>query len=309
VALLTTLCLSACAALPRSPAPGVELTSVAFHPQDAYQCGPASLASLLNDAGVDVTPEALRPEVYIPARQGSLQAELLAAARRHDRLPYVIDPDTRALRQQLDAGHPVLVLQNFGSRSTPVWHYAVVVGYEAGARAWLLRSGATPRQRLVARRFEASWDRADRFGFVLARPGEIPAGAAPTRYLAAANGLEAAGRQDAAARAYAAAMARWPDDPAAAFAYAGTQITAGDMTGAESTYRTLLGTTPRYTAARNNLAMLLARRNCLAAAGRELDTARHSDTGQFTGDIADTARQIADLAAAGRPDDTSCPAP
>ena len=300
--------LAGCTALPSPVAPGVELTTVAFHAQDAFQCGPAALASLLNDAGVDIGPDALRPEVFIPARQGSLQAELLAAARRHDRLPYVIDPDTEALRRQLDAGRPVLVLQNFGSRGSPVWHYAVVVGYEAGARAWLLRSGAERRQRLPARRFDATWARADRFGFVLARPGDIPAGATPTRYLAAVTGLEAAGRRDAAARAYAAAATHWPEEPAAAFAYAGSQIAAGDPLGAEATYRRLLEGSPQYTAARNNLAVLLARRGCQAAAGRELEAARASDSGRFAAELADTAAEL-ESHAAHSADAARCPAP
>jgi tetratricopeptide (TPR) repeat protein len=303
------LCLAGCATRPDRGATGVELTTVPYYPQDAFQCGPASLAALLNDAGVDVGPDALRPEVYIPARRGSLQAELLAAARRHDRLPYVIDPGTDALRRQVDAGRPVLVLQNFGSRGSPVWHYAVVVGYQAGARAWLLRSGAEPRQRLPARRFEATWDRADRFGFVLARPGEIPAGATPARFLAAASGLDTAGRREAAALAYAAAAAHWPEEPAAAFAYAGTQIASGDLPGAEGTYRRLLDRAPQYVAARNNLAVLLARRGCLAAARRELDAARAGDSGRFAAELADTAAELDAHAAGNSTGASGCPAP
>jgi tetratricopeptide (TPR) repeat protein len=307
--LLALLCLAGCATLPDRAAPGVELTTVAYYPQEAFQCGPASLAALLNDAGIDVGPDALRPEVYIPARRGSLETELLAAARRHDRLPYVIDPDTDALRRQLDAGRPVLVLQNFGSRGSPVWHYAVVVGYEAGTRAWLLRSGAEPRQRLPARRFAATWDRADRFGFVLARPGEIPAGATLTRYLDAASGLDAAGRREAAALAYAAAATRWPEEPAAAFAYAGTQIASGDLAGAEDTYRRLLDGAPQYTAARNNLAVLLTRRGCLSAARRQLDAARAGDTGRFATELADTAAELDARSAGDAADATGCPKP
>jgi len=301
--------LAGCVTLHDGGEPGVELTTVAYFPQETFQCGPAALATLLQDAGVDVTPESLQPEVYIPARHGSLQAELLAAARRHDRLAYVIDADTAALRRQLDAGRPVLVLQNFGSRSKPVWHYAVVVGYEAGGRAWLLRSGTTPRQRLVSRRFEASWDRADRFGLVLARPGEIPADATPSRYLIAAGGLEAAGRQAAAFQAYAAATARWPDDPAAAFAHAGAQIAAGDPSAAEASYGRLLARAPGYTAARNNLAVLLARRGCPGAARRELDRARAGDADRFAADLADTAAEIAARNTTAGADARDCPTP
>ena len=55
--------------------PRVELTDTPFFPQEAYQCGPAALATLLNANGVAVSPEQLVPQVYLPERRGSLQVE------------------------------------------------------------------------------------------------------------------------------------------------------------------------------------------------------------------------------------------
>ena len=78
-----------------------------------------------------VTPDELVSQTYLPGRRGSLQLELIAAARRHQRIPYVLDPDAAALFAELDAGHPVLVLQDLGVGPLHVWHYAVVIGYEA----------------------------------------------------------------------------------------------------------------------------------------------------------------------------------
>src|SRR4051812_21920221 len=51
----------------------VELTSVPFFPQEDYQCGPAALATALVHTGTKVSPEALVKQVFVPARQGSLQ--------------------------------------------------------------------------------------------------------------------------------------------------------------------------------------------------------------------------------------------
>jgi hypothetical protein len=61
----------------------VELTEVPFFPQTEYQCGPAALATVLAASGAKVTPDELVPQVYLPERKGSLQVEMLAAARRH----------------------------------------------------------------------------------------------------------------------------------------------------------------------------------------------------------------------------------
>src|SRR5690606_29566356 len=69
--------------LPEGLPERVELKSVPFFPQDEYQCGPAALATSLAATGVKVTPTELVPQVYLPERKGSLQVEMLAAARRH----------------------------------------------------------------------------------------------------------------------------------------------------------------------------------------------------------------------------------
>ena len=51
----------------------VELTQIPFFPQEDYQCGPAALAMILVNAGLEVVPEDLVEKVYIPDRRGSLQ--------------------------------------------------------------------------------------------------------------------------------------------------------------------------------------------------------------------------------------------
>ena len=68
---------------------------VPFFPQEKFQCGPAALAGVLAASGVEVSPEALVSEVYIPARQGSLQIEMKAAARRAGRIAYELGGEPR----------------------------------------------------------------------------------------------------------------------------------------------------------------------------------------------------------------------
>ncbi|TMH63749.1 MAG: hypothetical protein E6H57_16700, partial [Betaproteobacteria bacterium] len=105
-----------------------ELTQVPFFPQSEYQCGPAALATALAASGVKVTPEELVPEVYLPERKGSLQIEMLAAARRHGMVSYQLAPRFGDLLREIAAGNPVIVLQNLGLRDG--WHYAVAIGYD-----------------------------------------------------------------------------------------------------------------------------------------------------------------------------------
>src|SRR6267143_388496 len=119
----------------------VELTQVPFFPQSEYQCGPAALATALASFGVKVTPEDLVPQVYLPERKGSLQIEMMAAARRHGMVSYQLAPRFEDVLRELSAGNPVIVLQNLGFGGG--WHYAVAVGYDYSYGDLILRSGIT----------------------------------------------------------------------------------------------------------------------------------------------------------------------
>lgn len=142
----------------------VELTRVPFFPQKRYQCGPAALATVLSTSGAAGTPDDLVNEVYLPGKKGSLQVDLVAAARMRDRVVYEVSRDMPALLHQVAAGSPVLVMQNLGVKVIPIWHYAVVVGYDLDAGTLVLRSGTTQRRVMGMRRFMSTWNRAQRWG-------------------------------------------------------------------------------------------------------------------------------------------------
>lgn len=239
----------------------IELSAVPFHPQDAYQCGPAALATLMNQVGLGVSPEQLTPQVYLPGRRGSLQAELLAASRRHGLVAYVHQPKLSHLFDELRAGHPVLVLQNLGLARAPVWHYAVLVGFDLDAQQVILRSGTVEREVVSLRRFERSWHLAGRWALTLHPPGELPARAEEARYLAAVASLERVRGWQEAEVGYAAAAARWPDSFGALIGLGNARYRAGDYSTAEQQYRTALARHPDQPAAYHNLAWALLRQD------------------------------------------------
>jgi Tetratricopeptide repeat len=271
----------------------IELSAVAFFPQNKFQCGPAALATVLVAAGVDITPDALVSEVYLPGRHGSLQAELIGSTRRHDRLPYIVAPTTEALLGELVAGHPVLVLQNFGSRHLPIWHFAVVIGHEPERSQFILRSGTKERELVSAARFEATWRRADGWAMIALTPPQLPAGSDSQRYLEAVSGLEAAGHTRAAEQAYWAGLARWPHDPRAWLGLGNIAWAEGRWREAEIAYRELLEKEPNNIAARNNLALALARQGCRDLAGQEIERALAlASSTRYAAEVADSAAEI-----------------
>jgi tetratricopeptide (TPR) repeat protein len=235
-----------------------ELAETPFFPQERYQCGPAALATVLVQSGVATTPEALIDSVYLPEREGSLQAEMLATARRHGRVAYRLAPRLEDVLTEVAAGTPVVVLQNLLFSFAPRWHYAVVVGYDRPREEIILRSGTTQRLVMTLSNFERTWARSEFWAMVAMAPQRLPATAREEPYVGAAVALERVSAPDAR-RAYAAALSRWPGNLLARMGLGNTAYAAGDFTQAEAAYRQATRDHPEAADAWNNLATVLHR--------------------------------------------------
>jgi tetratricopeptide (TPR) repeat protein len=232
----------------------VEIDSTPFYPQERFHCGPAALTTLLRYSGVDVSLDAVTQFTYIPDQKGSLQVELLATARSFERIPYRVDGTMTALVAELEAGRPVLVLQNLGVSWYPRWHYAVVIGIDAESNEVLLRSGTEMRRVTSSRTFARTWQRGDYWAVILLEPGQLPANPDRQRYISAVADVEAAGHLQAAMQAWTAALDYWPNDRLAMFGKANTAFQLGDLQLSEHLYRRLITDNPDMHAARNNFA-------------------------------------------------------
>lgn len=246
--------------------PQTELTQTPFFPQRRYQCGPAALATALVASGVDITPDILTPEVYLPGRQGSLQLELLAATRRHGRIAYVLTPELPAVLAEVAAGHPVVVLQNLAFNWYPLWHYAVVIGFDLQARELILRSGTHDRITIPFDTFRHTWQRSGNWALLVLAPDQLPATADESRYVKAVAGLERAASLAAARTGYQTAAMHWPDSLAAQIGLANISYLQGDLAAAEYQYRALVARYPQQASLYNNLAQVLFERGRRAEA-------------------------------------------
>jgi tetratricopeptide (TPR) repeat protein len=259
--------------LPADAPRSIELAATPFFPQEDFQCGPAALATVLVASGIAVTPEALAAEVFIPERRGSLSIELIGAARRHGRLPYVLATTADEMVAELEAGRPILVLQNLGATRLPAWHYAVLIGYDAERNVAVLRSGREWRLEMKWQRFAGTWHRGGRFAMTTLHPAEVPEHAQAPRFIEAAAGLEAAGQRRAAAQAYDAAIARWPDQPLAWLGRGNVAFAEGDRLAAADAWSRAITLDRTNVAARNNLAELLLEAGCRDESRRQIERA------------------------------------
>jgi tetratricopeptide (TPR) repeat protein len=243
---------------PPDLAPRAELVEVPFFPQQDYQCGPAALAMVLNAAGVAITPDALVQEVYLPGRKGSLQVEMLAATRRNGMLAYELAPALADLITEVAAGNPVVVLENFGVPISPLWHYAVVVGYDIDAGELILRSGLKRRETMPLALFERLWSHGDYWAMLALPPSRLPATATEFRYLSAAQALEKSGQLKTAKSAYLTLLTRWPQSLTGRMGLGNTAYALGEMGEAEQAFRQAALDHGQSAPAFNNLAQTLA---------------------------------------------------
>jgi tetratricopeptide (TPR) repeat protein len=259
--------LSACLSAPQSrllqeqPPAGLSspvlLTDVGFFPQEAYQCGPAALATVLDYSQQQVTADELVSQVYIPARQGSLQIEMLATARRYNRLPYVLPASLDSMLQEVAAGLPVLVMQNLGLSRWPQWHYAVVVGFDLTDGTLTLRSGTRSDYVISMAVFERTWARAAHWAVVILPPGQMPLDDNPTRYFQVLADAEPSLREESMTTAWRAGVQRWPASDLLSLGLSNHLYGQGLVQDAASVLAQLLAVDASSAAAHNNLAWLM----------------------------------------------------
>jgi hypothetical protein len=268
LALAAALCLGGCISLPQSEAlreapprdlpTRVELTQVPFHRQGDFLCGPASLAMVFNAAGVAADVESVTPMVYLPGRQGSLQAEMLGATRRSGLVAYALAPRMEDLLREIAAGTPVVVLLNLSLKMMPIWHYAVVVGYDLDKREVIVRSAGRARDDWSFEFLEFFWQDSGHWSMLALPPGRLPATAREDAFAAAVAALEQAGKPREARESYRALLERWPEDLVGLMGLGNTEYALKDFAAAERAFRRASVAHPESAAALNNLAHVLA---------------------------------------------------
>lgn len=272
---LCGLLLTGCATPPQSAAlqrtwpaqlpQQVLLDHVPFHPQADLLCGPATLAMVAQAAGSSVTPEQLTPQVYLPGRQGALQTEMLAATRRHGLVAYPLAPDLQTVLTEVASGHPVLVLQNLSLPFSPMWHYAVVVGYDRTEKHVVLHSGTTARLVMPLSTFENTWARSSHWAMRASPPDQLPVTAQPDDWAVAVSALERSSPQ-AARTAYATGLQKWPQHRISLLGLGNTAYALGQPEGAAQAFEATTRAHPDFADAWNNLAQVRLELNQLLAA-------------------------------------------
>ena len=105
------------------------IPGVPFYPQETYQCGPASLAGVLNFWGVGVDPGEISKEIFSESAKGTLNIDMVLYAQKKGLYALQYAGNMDDLRKNINSGHPVIVLVAYGFSLYEVDHFMVVIGY------------------------------------------------------------------------------------------------------------------------------------------------------------------------------------
>ncbi|WP_447977244.1 C39 family peptidase [Candidatus Nitrospira bockiana] len=138
---------------------GWYVPGVPFFPQVAYQCGPASLASVLTYWGRPTSPDDIARRIYLPKLKGTLSLDMWQYAREQNVAADVEVGSIQSLEQHIRQGEPVVALLNLGYRWLPAGHFVVVVGVDPEARRVITYSGTEKDKAMPYDDFLRAWEK------------------------------------------------------------------------------------------------------------------------------------------------------
>lgn len=135
------------------------IEKVPFYPQQEYQCGPASLAGVLNYWGVDISPEEIATEIYSKSAKGTLDVDMILYAERKSLKPHHYKGSLEDIRSNIDSGYPLIVLVDYGFWVYQQNHFMVVVGYNENEI--IANSGKDRLKSIPLKNFLKSWEKTE----------------------------------------------------------------------------------------------------------------------------------------------------
>jgi hypothetical protein len=252
----------------------VEVPGVPYVSEDGHRGAPAALAMAMGAAGLKVAAESMDEEIQRGEDRDNTRDAVVQAVLARGIMPSRIHSHTVDLDmvKELRAGHAVMVLLYRGALIRH-WEYALVVGVDPGANTFTLNTGTQRGEVLAYPELLDAWSQGDYWSLVVTRPGDVPATAGMDEWLMRATALAAAGKQQEAEQAYAAATKRWPAEPRSWAGLGHMRLALRDLPGATEALQASVRLAPNAPAVHADLAHVLSERQCADQAEDEIGLA------------------------------------
>jgi ABC-type bacteriocin/lantibiotic exporter with double-glycine peptidase domain len=131
------------------------LENVPFYPQEMYQCGPASLAGVLNYWGIDVSPEEIAGEIYSPSAKGTLNIDMALYVEKKGLKAIQYPGSFMDVKRKIDSGYPLILMVDHGFWVYQQNHFMVALGYHENGI--IVHSGKDRQKVIPLKDFLNSW--------------------------------------------------------------------------------------------------------------------------------------------------------
>ena len=158
---LISFLLHSCAAVSNGDIPESRqnriISNIPFYAQEDYQCGPASLAGVMNYWKIDVTPDDIAKEIYSKSAKGTLNIDMVIYPQRKGLIAEQYSGNMQDLKKNIDSGYPLIVFVDYGFWAVQSNHFMVVVGYnEDGV---IVNSGKDKGKFISEEDFIKTWEK------------------------------------------------------------------------------------------------------------------------------------------------------
>jgi ABC-type bacteriocin/lantibiotic exporter with double-glycine peptidase domain len=146
---------------------GEVIEGVPFVKQKDNFCGPASLASVMEYYGDDITQGDIAANVYTPKLQGALISDMENYARDNGFRAETMNGSINELEELIDEGVPVILLVDRGKWVVSVPHYYVVYGYDRDEEVFILHTGDQSGREIKFDKLDSEWEKMNRLMLVI----------------------------------------------------------------------------------------------------------------------------------------------
>lgn len=145
------------------------IIDVPFYSQSDYECGPASLASVINywnrKRGMEeITVEEIIDAIYSPHARGVLGIDLENYARKKGFSALQKKGTIEELKELIDSRTPPIILVSYGFYVYQLDHFLVVKGYNEKG---IIVNSKKPDEFISYKKLERIWKRADNWMLVI----------------------------------------------------------------------------------------------------------------------------------------------
>jgi ABC-type bacteriocin/lantibiotic exporter with double-glycine peptidase domain len=135
------------------------LSHVPFYPQETWQCGPASMAAVLNYWGLKVSPADIAAAIYSQEAKGTLDVDMVFYAAKKGWKTRQYRGGREDVIKEIDSGIPVIVLVDYGFWIYQQRHFMVVIGYDENAV--IAHSGKERNKVIPWKYFLKTWEKTE----------------------------------------------------------------------------------------------------------------------------------------------------